>query len=236
MAEVIGIMGPSGAGKSTSGATLSPTNTFWINADRKSLPFIGWRADYNEEAKNYIHESSITNIKKKLKEISANMPHIKVVVWDTVNVSMVDNEISKMSDKSFDKWADLASDVWTTIQVCGDLRPDLVVYMLFHSQSVMDDDGLRETKILTNGKKLNKIQLETKMTVLLLAKVKNISEGKNEYVFQTQSNQSTAKSPDGMFDKFEIPNNLGLVDRTYRIYNSLEPISYRKKPEAPKKE
>jgi hypothetical protein len=27
-----------------------------------------------------------------------------------------------------------------------------------------------------------------------------------------------------------------IVDRTYRIYNGLEPISYRKKPEAPKKE
>ena len=63
------------------------------------------------------------------------------------------------------------------------------------------------THIKTNGKKLNKIGLETILPVVLLA-VRN-SDGK--YVFETQSNNSTAKTPLGAFEDFEIDNDIQIV-------------------------
>ena len=55
----------------------------------------------------------------------------------------------------------------------------------------------------TSGKKLNKIVLESKFTTVLLAKS---VDGK--YLFETQANNSTAKSPMGAFDNFEIENDI----------------------------
>lgn len=228
MAEMIAIAGSSGSGKSTAAKNLNPKTTFYINSDRKSLPFQGWRADYNVENKNYYHESSTLLIKKKIEDISANMPHIKTLVWDTVNISMLDNEFARMKEAGFDKWADLVFEIWAILQKAGSLRDDLVMYHMYHTQSVFDEDGVRERRILTNGKKLNKIVPESKYTVVLMTYIDKKGEGDNSYHFETQANNSTAKTPEGMFKKFLIPNDLAIVDKQFRKYNGMEPIEYRK--------
>ena len=71
--------------------------------------------------------------------------------------------------------------------------------MLAHSQTA--DDGF--TSMLTNGRKLNKICLESKLTTVLLAKA---VDGK--YMFETHAHNSTAKTPMGAFDEDEIPNDI----------------------------
>ena len=42
--------------------------------------------------------------------------------------------------------------------------------------------------------------------------------GNNKYFFQTRAANSSAKTPLGMFEDFEIPNSLALVDATIRNY------------------
>ena len=57
----------------------------------------------------------------------------------------------------------------------------------------------------------NVVTLEGLFTIVLYTKVKKGKEGM-EYVFETQNNGSnTAKSPKGMFDTLEIPNDLSYV-------------------------
>ena len=58
----------------------------------------------------------------------------------------------------------------------------------------------------TSGKKLDKIVLESKFNTVLLAKCVD-----GEYVFETQSNFSTAKSPLGAFEDMEIENDMQKV-------------------------
>lgn len=218
MASVVAIVGSSGAGKSTGGKHLNPDTTIWINCDKKDLPFKGWKSMYSGENKNYLRDSSpriVRTILEKLKD----RPAVKTVVVDTMNAIMLDDEMKRMREKGYDKWTDLSVAVYDIIGMANDMtNDDLVIFLIFHEESFLDDDGIRTTRILTNGKKLNKIQLETKITTVLWAK-KAGEDGKNEHWFETKSNNNTAKSPEGMFADFKIPNDLELVRKTVVEYN-----------------
>lgn len=206
MSRVICIAGESGSGKTTSLRLLDPASTYIIDADRKGLSWKGWKGQYNKEAKNYTQTSKAATIKTLLEMISEKAPHIKTIVVDTLNTIMIDDEMNRMKDKGYDKWADLAHSVWELVSGSHLYREDLTVVFMAHTQTERDDAGYSWTRIKTSGKKLDKIVLESKFTTVLIAKCK---EGK--YIFETQSRNSTAKSPLGLFTEFEIDNDLKKV-------------------------
>lgn len=105
-----------------------------------------------------------------------------------------------------DKWVDLAFSVYSIIDYALTMRQDLTVVFVCHSQTVRDDNGYNFTHIKTNGQKLQKIGLETKMPILLHAKCLD-----DQYVFETQANFSTAKTPLGLFEEKTIPNDIAAV-------------------------
>ena len=82
-----------------------------------------------------------------------------------------------------------------------------------HTQTERDDTGYAFTRIKTSGKKLDKITLESKFTTVLIAKCNN-----GKHVFETQANNSTAKSPMGLFDTAEIDNDLKKVIEAMEDY------------------
>ena len=86
------------------------------------------------------------------------------------------------------------------------LREDLTVIFTAHTQTERDDSGFAFTRMKTSGKKLDKISIESMFTTVLLAKC---VDGK--YLFETQSNNSTAKSPMGAFEEKEIKNDITKV-------------------------
>lgn len=224
MARVIGVMGESGAGKTTSLRTLDPKTTFIIDSDRKGLSWRGWKKQYNTTNKNYIRTSNIDVItsfftridgtSKKLLENDRGMfKHIKTVVVDTINTIMVDDEFNRRKEKGFDKWQDLAACIWSLVSKAIEYRDDLTIVFMCHCQTEKDDTGGMWTHIKTSGKKLDKIVLESKFTTVLWAKA---LDGK--YVFETQANHSTAKSPMDCFTEKEIPNDMAMVINTLKKY------------------
>jgi hypothetical protein len=86
------------------------------------------------------------------------------------------------------------------------LRDDLTVVFVAHTQTERTEDGFVFTKIKTSGKKLDKICLESKFTTVLIAKCID-----GEFVFETHSKNSTAKSPMGLFETDTIPNDIKTV-------------------------
>ena len=203
MSRVICVAGESGNGKTTSLRNLDPKTTYIIDVDRKGLSWKGWKSQYNKESKNYIQTSDIPTITKLLDGINEKATHIKVAVIDTINTLMVDDEIKRMKEKGYDKWQDLATSVWGLVSNAHLYRDDLTVVFMAHTQTERDDSGYYFTRIKTSGKKLDKIVLESKFTTVLIAKC---VDGK--YIFETQSKNSTAKSPMGLFDTFEIENDM----------------------------
>ena len=215
MAKVIGIMGESGSGKTTSMRDLDPKSTFYIDCDKKGLSWKGWRNQYSFEKLNYMATDTIGTVEQILDKINTqdNMKHIKVVVIDTLNGLMVADEVRRMKEKGYDKWQDLAQCVWELLDKLYTLRDDLTIIVICHSQTQKDEDGYVFTRIKTSGKKLDKLNVESKLTTVLYAIAKD-----GEYVFQTKANNSTAKTPMGAFEADEIPNNIVDVLKALKDY------------------
>lgn len=207
MAKLICVMGESGSGKTTSMRTLDPTTTYYVDCDGKGLAWKGWKAQYNKENKNYSRTRDIPKISELLCKINEGKPEVKTVVIDTLNTCMADKEVKGMKDNGFGKWIDLTQFVWNLIESAGRLRDDLTVIFVMHSETVRDDFGYAFTRIRTNGRKLEKLVPESLFGTVLLAK--RTEEGR--YVFETQTKNSTAKTPMGAFETFEIDNDIQSV-------------------------
>lgn len=215
MAKVIGIAGESGSGKTTSMRNLDPSTTFYIDCDKKGMSWKGWRDQYQIDKKNYIATDQVSVVRTVLDKIDKqeNLANVKVVIIDTLNALMVADEVRRMKEKGFDKWVDLAQCVWELLDHLYELRDDLTIIVVCHSQTQKEDDGYTFTRIKTSGKKLDKLNVESKLTTVLLAKVK---EGR--YVFETHANNSTTKTPLGAFDKDEIDNDIVEVLKALEEY------------------
>ena len=213
--KVLGIMGESGSGKTTSMRNLDPKTTFYIDCDKKGLSWKGWRDQYSFEKLNYMATDVIGTVEQILDKINTqdNMKHIKVVVIDTLNGLMVADEVRRMKEKNYDKWVDLAQCVWQLLDKLYTLRDDLTIIVLCHSQTQKEDDGYTFTRIKTSGKKLDKLNVESKLTTVLYAMAKD-----GEYVFQTKAKNSTAKTPMGAFEADEIPNDIVEVLKALKDY------------------
>ena len=197
------IIGTSGSGKTTSLEKLDPKQTFYIDADGKGLSWKGWRKQYNKENKNYFQCDAPEQIFSLMQTIDEKQKQIKFLVIDTLNGCMVADEMRRSKEKAYDKWVDLAQSVYSIVDYSNKMRDDLTVILIGHTQT--SDDGF--TCMLTNGRKLNKICLESKMTTVLLSRIND----NGEYVFETRARNSTAKTPRGAFDVDEIPNDITLV-------------------------
>ena len=208
MSKVIAIMGESGSGKTTAMRNLDPDTTLYIDCDKKGLSWRGWRTQYNAEKQNYIKTDFAQTVQQTLQKVdkSDKWKHIKTVVIDTLNGIMVADEMRRSKEKGYDKWVDLAACVWDLVDGAHTYRDDLTIIFTAHTQTDHDEAGYMFTRIKTSGRKLDKICLESKFTTVLLSKC---VDGK--YKFETQANNSTAKSPMGAFDQLEIDNDIAEV-------------------------
>lgn len=213
MAKVLCVMGESGSGKTTAMRNLPPESTLYIDCDGKGLSWKGWRNQYNSERKNYKKTSDKGKVAAFIGKCN-EIPQIKYIIVDTINGIMVDDEFARMGEKNYDKWQDLAAAVYGLIALALNMRDDLTVIFVAHSQTERDDFGNAFTRVKTSGRKLDKIVLESKFTTVLLAK----RNATGEYVFETHANNSTAKTPLGAFDADEIPNDITEVLKALEEY------------------
>ena len=176
--------------------------------------------DYNSDNKNYCRIDDQNRIMAYLSSINAGAPHIKVVVIDTLNGIMVADEGRRRKEKGYDKWSDLAWAVWDIIDFALTMRDDLTIVLTAHVQTDSDENGRVHSRIKTSGKKLDKMQIETKLQALLWAK----RDGNGEYVFEVHANNSTAKTPMGLYDVETVPNDATQVINDIRDYFGQEPI------------
>lgn len=215
MAKVIGIMGESGSGKTTSMRNLDPSVTFYVDCDKKGLSWKNWKEQYQEEKHNYFRTdlpSTVLNLLQKIQD-QENMRHIQTIVIDTINGIMVGEEMRNIKVNGYGKWTDLASYIYGIVDYALTMREDLTVIILCHSETISDDNGYMFTRIKTNGRKLDKIVLESKLATVLYAVQQD-----GKYVFKTHADNSTAKTPYGAFEADEIENDIVKVLEVLQEY------------------
>lgn len=199
-------MGESGSGKTTSFRNLDPKTTYFIDCDMKGMAWKGWREQYSTDNKNFYSTRDLAKIRTVLNGIPSKLPNIKTIVIDTLNTAMVNDEILNLSSGGYGKWVDLAQNVWNICADAAKLPDSLNVIISMHSETVRDDLGYTFTRIKTNGRKLEKVVLESLFSTVLLAKC---VDGK--YVFEVHANNSSAKSPYGAWDCETIDNDMSAV-------------------------
>lgn len=218
MAKVIGVMGESGSGKTTAMRNLPPEETFYLDCDKKGLNWKGWRQQYNLEKKNYYSSDSFSIALNLFDKINSDkkFQHIKYLVIDTLNGLMVAEEMKILAMQSGDKrsaWSDLAQNGWALINKALELRDDLTVIILCHSETISDDNGIIRTRIKTNGRKLEKLVLESKMTTVIWSVRQD-----GKYKFILSADGSTCKVPLGAFDQDECDNDITIVIKALEEY------------------
>ena len=218
MAKVIGCMGESGSGKTTAMRNLPPKETFYIDCDKKGLNWKGWKKQYSVENKNYFATDSFSSCKSLMDKVnkSENFKHIKYLVIDTINGMMVAEEMRILAMQGGDKrsaWTDLASNGWDIINKALTLREDLTVIILCHSETISDDNGIVKTRIKTNGRKLEKLVLESKMTTVVWAVRQD-----GKYKFILSADGSTCKVPLGAFQTDECDNDIMIVIKALKDF------------------
>lgn len=218
MSKVIGVMGESGSGKTTAMRNLPPKETFYIDCDKKGLNWKGWRKQYSVDNKNYFATDSFSTCKTLMEKVdkSENFRNIKYLVIDTINGMMVAEEMRILAMQGGDKrsaWTDLASNGWDIINKALTLREDLTVIILCHSETISDDNGIVKTRIKTNGRKLEKLVLESKMTTVVWAVRQD-----GKYKFILSADGSTCKVPMNAFQTDECENDIMVVIKALEDY------------------
>lgn len=201
------IYGKSGAGKSRSLANFGADEIYLINTIGKTLPF----------RKKFSYTSITDNVKTMM--VGLSKMTTKAAVVDDFSYTMI-NEFMRRhgSGDQFKLYDNIADMAWSFVQFIQSaaVPPDAIVYLIMHED--VADDGTNKLRLI--GKLLeNKVMLEGMTTVCLRATVKG-----GRHVFQTQNDgASIAKSPEGMFEADEIPNDLAAVDDAIRAYWDLAP-------------
>lgn len=215
MAIPVLVIGRSGSGKTYSLKNFKADEVGVISVEKGRLPF---KTDIKVakvpkdptggEAKDAgtVNAAKYSWIMRTIRGAKA-----KAIVIDDSQYLLVNELFDRTYEKGYDKFTSMAQKFRDLIHFVNDLEDeDKIVYFLHHSE--LDTDG-RE-KVKTIGKMLDeKLTVEGYFDIVLYCQ---------DHKFFTQANgQSTAKSPEDMFE-LEIPNDLKAVDTAIREYYGMK--------------
>lgn len=229
---MIAIVGESGSGKTTSIRNLNPEETFIISTTgkrpgikgaKKKYPDFKVNKDTKEMSGNFYTSSNIESIKQMMKIVNVKMPNVKVLIIDDFQYLQAFEAMSRVDEKGYSKFTDMAKHAYEALKTGMDMRDDLFIVVSTHSENTGDNLN-PYFKIKTQGKMLDSvITLEGLFTYVLFTKViKDESDGV-QYRFLTNSDGTcTAKSPMGLFEDLLIDNDLDYVIKKIQEYNEGE--------------
>lgn len=204
MAEMIILAGKTGSGKTTSFEKLPPQNTLILTATGKRLSIQGFQRFYCKDT------LEMMNWVKK----GADNPKVKYIILDDLMFDSVDKLFTKVKEKGFDKWTDLAYFIFMLIKTIESIqREDLIVILVQHMDIL--DSGQKVIKCVS---KMVREQLPIEGYVNIV--VESFKEdGEHKFLLKSYDDTDIAKSPKGMFDEPIIDNDmLTVVEGVKRFY------------------
>jgi hypothetical protein len=224
MANVCMILGPSGTGKSTSIKGLDPKETVVLNVLRKRLPFKGSNNIYNAENKNLFPIDDYTQIVNLLETINKKAPHVKNVIIEDMTYIMRKEFFKRAKETGYGKFTEIAQHFQQVISTCENMRDDINVFFILHSEAIQSDKTTVGYKVSTVGAMIDSQYNPVEVVPMVLySAIKYDDKGNASYGFYTHrcmegTVEIPAKSPADLFGEDFIPNDLGLVVKSMNEY------------------
>lgn len=212
MAIPVFVIGRSGSGKTYSIKNFSADEVGVISVEKGRLPFktdiktVKIPKDFTVNTSAQLNAAKYAWIEMIISKSKA-----KSIIIDDSQYLLVNELFDRSKEKGYDKFTDIAVNFRNLVHFVNDMPDDdKIVYFLHHSES--DTDGREKAK--TIGRMLDeKLTLEGCFDIVLYCQ---------DHKFYTQAEgMSTAKTPEGMFEDAEIPNDLKAVDTAIREYYGL---------------
>ena len=206
------MIGRSGSGKTYSIKNFSADGVGVISVEKGRLPFktdiktVRIPKDFTVNTSAQLNAAKYAWIEMIISKSKA-----KSFIIDDSQYLLVNELFDRSKEKGYDKFTDIAVNFRNLVHFVNDMPDDdKIVYFLHHSES--DTDGREKAK--TIGRMLDeKLTLEGCFDIVLYCQ---------DHKFYTQAEgMSTAKTPEGMFEDAEIPNDLKAVDTAIREYYEL---------------
>lgn len=215
MAIPVLIEGRSGSGKTYSLKNFEPDEVGVISVEKGRLPFKTQIKTVRipETFPDVKSSAQLNAAKYSWLQMVIRSAKCRAVVIDDSQYLLVNELFDRAKEKGYDKFTDMAANFRNLIHFVNNLpEEDKIVYFLHHTEA--DTDGREKAK--TIGKMLDeKLVLEGCFDIVLYC---------SDQKFFTQANgQSSAKTPEDMFENIEIPNDLKAVDKAIRDYYGLVP-------------
>ena len=193
------LIGGSGSGKTTSFRNMPAYETAIINVTNKPLP-------YRDKGQKVVSTRDYSQIMSAIKGTKK-----KAIIIDDSGYLMSFENFDKANVKGYDKFTTMAQNYYKLIESARDLDNEKICYIVMHEE--LDEDGKLKPKAI--GKMLNQqLCIEGLFTIVLRYKYEN-----GQYLIQTKTDgSSVVKSPIGLFEDNEIPNDLYEVDKKIRNY------------------
>lgn len=202
------IYGRSGTGKSRSLKNFVEDEITLINVERKTLPFRK-KFKYVINSDNY----------KKIKGALSKTPSDTIIIDDAgyllTNTFMRGHGNRGSGASTYDLYNDIGDSFWKLFEFIKDLPDSKIVYIVMHEEE--NNSGGFELKML--GKLLKeKVCVEGMVTIAIRCMCE---DGRHFFRVHTDGSDIT-KTPEEMFEKDEIDNDLKAVDTAIRAYYGLE--------------
>ena len=215
MAKTILLCGKTGTGKTTSIRTLKPEETVILRVINRTLPF-KFAGKYGKEQKNLFSTPTYEDVLKALYWANKQENVKNIVITDATYI-IRQEYFKKANITGYAKYTEFAMHMQQILKAIQELREDIKVFMEYHVEAVMNENGAVEYKPSTVGKLLdNQYNILENVDIVLFANP--VYEDKNiTYGFVTNRTidrsgaEIPAKSPMGMFEESFIPNDLALI-------------------------
>lgn len=213
----VAVVGPTGSGKSYLTKTADKLTTGFINVENKPLPYKSEQFKFQGVPKNW------AGFIKNFTDYSTNSD-IKTIIIDsqTKALQLLNSEMGK----NFTGW-DIAKNynkqVFAYLTLLKDIQKDVIVFS--HDEYLKIGDGGKQRRMVVHNKEFEG-KVEEDFTIVLYTGSR-IKDSKPSYFLRTFEEETSAKTPEGLFpDKegnnlLEIPNDAAYIFKCLEEYYSV---------------
>jgi len=213
------IVGPSGSGKSRSLINLPKERTAILNTQLKVLPF---KTDKPFASNKLIKTKAEFDAEFNRVSKSPDFDFIVIEDFSRYLINLV--SYAKVAASGWDVWNLVYAETYKFLTDLSAIE-NKFAFVLTADEIIRIDNpngtGRNERRIITAGKALEKLSIESFFTTVLFTERITPADGKSPmtYNFRTNADStSSCKSPEGMFKENLIPNDLMFVAKAIKNY------------------